>query len=533
MIRQVTVAAALASMAAFLLAAAASPAAPAGGAGFGNVGIAVLATADAAAEPSSVAVEANDGVIVAVGSVELFRVTSTGARSGFGPSHKPVFLHSPSGCSPAVAVDGEARIIVACGSILARLFPSGHLDTHFGNGGIVTVAGVLLSTLALAPGGRLLVGGAVPAPAGVPPSSGALLRFLADGKPDRSFGAAGRVTVPSAFRLADAVAIDGLGRVVVAAGSIFRFDAVGAPDTTFGSSGRVDVQDFNAQVAAVQHDARIVVAGAVGGTAVLRLLDDGSRDASFAGGGIVLPGGYMNATGIVLQPTGGVVVTAVLTYPYGVLGWLVQRLRTDGSIAEAGGAPGFVDPDTDCWSETPDAVAEQSDGKIVVAGFSCYEGEFPQLFAVRYTQALAFDAGVRLEQTRMGRVIVRNEAGTTSVTANVMVNDSARLSVEVRWTQLEPVGPCPPPGAAKPCPTRPEPIGPRVRLAPGSALGGARLRHAASALFTNATGDRVVHLMVLVPTRALWRHHPYVVTLDASDARGRAARRVVLRFTAP
>jgi uncharacterized delta-60 repeat protein len=393
---------------------------------------------------------------------------------------------------------------------------------------------VRLSTLALAPRGRLLVGGTVPAPVGVPPVSSALIRLLADGEPDRSFGQEGRVVVPSAFRLANAVAVDGLGRVVVAAGSLFRYGADGAADTTFGTSGRVDVEGFDAAVVAVQHDGRIVTAGAVRTTAVLRLLDDGSRDATFAAGGVLLPNGYTTATGIALQRDGGVVVTALVTGSYAVLGWSVQRLNADGSIAGTGRPPGLVDPDTDCWSETPNAVAETPDGKIVVAGGACFEGDMQQLYAVRYTHTLAVDAGHRLVQTRIGRVVVRREAdGMISVTSRVTVSDSARLAAQVRWTQLEPVGPCPPPGAAKPCATQPEPIGRPVRLTPGSALGRTRLDHAASALFTGVTGARVVRVHVLVRTRALWRHQPYVVTLDASDARGRAARRVVLRFTAP
>lgn len=148
---------------------------------------------------------------------------------------------------------------------------SGQLDPKFGKGGKVTIAfpaGNSGSTapkytlpfeftpghleMAQAPGGKVVVAGATK-----------IVRYLADGKPDASFGHGGAVNVPSpagyAFVLAG-VAVDSQGRIVLAglarplpsnsapdpllsSAAIMRFNADGTPDTGFGNGGTL-VTDF-------------------------------------------------------------------------------------------------------------------------------------------------------------------------------------------------------------------------------------------------------------------------------------------------
>lgn len=148
---------------------------------------------------------------------------------------------------------------------------AGQLDSSFGKGGKVSVAFPAGSTgspgpqyalpfsftpghlqMAEAPGGKLVVAGATK-----------VVRFLANGKPDKSFGNNGAAAVPQppggVFVLSD-VGVDSLGRVVLAgvarvvppnstpdpvqsSAAVIRLDADGSPDASFGSGGML-LTDF-------------------------------------------------------------------------------------------------------------------------------------------------------------------------------------------------------------------------------------------------------------------------------------------------
>jgi uncharacterized delta-60 repeat protein len=147
----------------------------------------------------------------------------------------------------------------------------GELDPSFGRGGKVTEAFPAENAgstgpkyelpfeftpghlqMAQAPGGKVVVAGATK-----------IVRYLADGKLDPSFGQGGVVTVPrptgSVFVLAG-VAVDSQGRVVLAgltrplptnstpdpvlsSAALMRFDADGTIDTSFGDGGTL-ITDF-------------------------------------------------------------------------------------------------------------------------------------------------------------------------------------------------------------------------------------------------------------------------------------------------
>ncbi len=128
-----------------------------------------------------------------------------------------------------VRVDAEGRIVVT-GEIhrqeddgrdlvVARYLPSGMLDASFGDGGIVSVdfdgGRDVGHDLAVDAEGRIVVVGRAY-------SNGrygaAVLRLMPDGTPDAGFGNSGKLVlhVGETSDRADAVAIDGRGRIVVA-----------------------------------------------------------------------------------------------------------------------------------------------------------------------------------------------------------------------------------------------------------------------------------------------------------------------------
>jgi uncharacterized delta-60 repeat protein len=123
-----------------------------------------------------------------------------------------------------MALEPDGRIIVA-GSIvvsgvpyvaLARYGTNGTLDSSFGIGGKVTMqAGQYATSLALQPGGKILV-------AGVAELSGtnqyAVFRYNEDGSLDDSFGIGGEVLVSfndEGNDLGEALALDQIGRPVI------------------------------------------------------------------------------------------------------------------------------------------------------------------------------------------------------------------------------------------------------------------------------------------------------------------------------
>ena len=235
-----------------------------------------------------------DGKIVVGGStgqlgvfdVALVRYTPDGALDPtFDGDGKVVGDFGPTGMDFVVdlAVQGDGRVVVlgradvtAAGGArvsLARYTPAGGLDPSFDGDGLLVGRSAHAWALAVQSDGRILVAG----------NSGSgttahatLLRYLADGAPDRSFGADGAVVTPFGdLSSALAVAVRPDGRVVVAgygaSGGQIRFAvgtylSSGALDPTFDGDGKTTTDigtqpDAFAQAVALQADGRIVAAG--------------------------------------------------------------------------------------------------------------------------------------------------------------------------------------------------------------------------------------------------------------------------------
>ncbi|MGH9038582.1 MAG: hypothetical protein ACRD0O_22720, partial [Acidimicrobiia bacterium] len=129
---------------------------------------------------------------------------------------------------------------------VARYLPDGRLDPAFGDRGVVRndlgPSGEWVSSLALQPDGGVVL-------AGTSGSSFALLRYLADGRPDPAFGTAGVVTAGPAIGSARAVISDPAGRLVVAGErlvvdsqrqvAVARYDPTGTLDPAFAPGGLI------------------------------------------------------------------------------------------------------------------------------------------------------------------------------------------------------------------------------------------------------------------------------------------------------
>ena len=245
----------------------------------------------------------------------------------------------------ALALQADGRVVVGGHSgnavVFARLNTNGSLDSGFGVGGKVTA--VLTSTpnsivairdLVLDQAQRIVAAGQFQRDVLV-------LRLTASGSLDTSFDGDGKAITDFVGNTdyAESVTIDGSGRIVVGgvaittaqAGAswdvgVVRYLPNGALDVTFGAGGKVSldinntIDQFSSVV--VQSDGHILVAGAAEAVdysqadfAIVRLLDDGSRDDSFGINGTTVTdfygGGDHGWGGLGLQ-VDGLVTKAVL-----------------------------------------------------------------------------------------------------------------------------------------------------------------------------------------------------------------------------
>jgi uncharacterized delta-60 repeat protein len=161
---------------------------------------------------------------------------------------------------------------------LARLLPGGGLDSSFGDGGRLVVAGIAIAeaeAAALAPDGRIVVA------VRRPDDHHALVRLRADGSPDPSFGADGVVRTASDSFMPATLVIQPNGRILLSTDRLERYTEAGDLDPTFGQGGVTRDDNFDGTVLR-QANGDVLSFGACGACLVGRRWDaDGMRDRDF------------------------------------------------------------------------------------------------------------------------------------------------------------------------------------------------------------------------------------------------------------
>lgn len=190
------------------------------------------------------------------------------------------------------------------------------------------------------------------------------------------------------------VAIQSDGKIVVAGYGVFgsggdfavvRTNSDGSFDSSFNGTGKVTTPIGSsldqAYSVALQSDGKIVVAGFSLGSnldfAVVRYKSDGCLDTSFNGTGIVTtPIGSGDDLGqsVAIQSDGKIVVAGYSDGGSPETGtnydFAVVRYKTDGTLDDSFNGTGKVTTPLGARRDTGSSVAIQSDGKIVVAGTS-------------------------------------------------------------------------------------------------------------------------------------------------------------------
>ena len=240
---------------------------------------------------------------------------------------------------------------------------------------------------------------------------------------DTSFDTDGKVTtaIGSGLDAATSIALQSDGKIVVAGQSVIggnddfavvRYNTDGSLDTSFGTDGKVTTAigagSDAASSIALQSDGKIVVAGysVIGGIknfAVVRYNTNGSLDTSFGTGGKVttaIGNGGDIAYSIALQSDGKIVVAGYsLIAEFG--DFSVVRYNTNGSLDTSFGTGGKVTTAIGAGNDFANSMALQSDGKIVVVGY--YDnGDNLDFVVVRY---IASDSS--LDASEVARVAAR------------------------------------------------------------------------------------------------------------------------------
>jgi uncharacterized delta-60 repeat protein len=242
------------------------------------------------------------------------RDSSGNQDNNFGTNGNVAYLIPGSTRNYAFAIDGDDRILLAGAADkqigITRHLPDGHLDSTFGNNGLVTSQvtgsrwGDYATGIALLPNGKILICGqtGMPSPGNY---DFILARYLSNGRLDSTFGDHGFVRTDFGFYdVANDIVVQPDGRIVIT--GVANYDALvvarylpeGALDTSFNHTGYL-VKDHNGlplrgSKIILQADHKIIVGGSAYLTpsgqdrdfAVFRCLPDGRADEGFAPGGL-------------------------------------------------------------------------------------------------------------------------------------------------------------------------------------------------------------------------------------------------------
>ncbi len=287
-------------------------------------------------------------------------------------------------------------LLLALNPALSAFAAPGDLDPTFSGDGKVTTDflgnGDIARAVAIQTDGKIVAAGYT----GVSSSNYdfALSRYYTDGSLDSTFGTGGKVTTDffASTDQALAVAIQTDGKIVAAGTAdhgansfdfaLARYNSNGSLDTTFSGDGKLVTNFLGASdeafAVAIQTDGKIVAAGYAQGPsrgyfALARYNSNGSLDTTFGGGvGLVTTDFRVSAGGysMAIQSNGKIVVAGVVDLGGGNQDFALARYNPNGTLDPTFSGDGEVTTDFFGSTDQANALAIQTDGKIVVAGYA-------------------------------------------------------------------------------------------------------------------------------------------------------------------
>ncbi len=262
----------------------------------------------------------------------------------------------------AIAVQSDGKIVAVGTSMtpgmILRFNTNGSLDNSFNNDGIFLAYGYKFLKVAIQPDGKIITTGA-----------GFVMRLNTNGTPDYSFDGDG---VAAGISGDPAIVLQSDGKIIIASvTTVARLNSNGSPDNSFDGDGYASINfgPGNSEIrsVALQSDGKIVLSGLVeNGTnqfAVARCNADGSPDNSFDGDGIATTsfGGDDKGNAVAIQSDGKILVAGytgfnVAVARYNANGSPDNSFDSDGKVVTVSGT-----------STAPPSILLQSDGKILVS----------------------------------------------------------------------------------------------------------------------------------------------------------------------
>jgi uncharacterized delta-60 repeat protein len=272
-----------------------------------------------------------------------------------------------------------------------------------------------------------------------------IARFNSDGSLDGSFGTAGIVAANfGAEDYCSSVALQADGKIIVAGSAyvgnnfdfaLARYNSDGSPDFSFGFWGRVTI-DFNgsddsANAVIIQQNGKIVAAGSAKLNnapqfALARFNSDGSLDSNFNGDGKVITSvGVFSVADDVIQQSDGKIVAVGNVTTNNNYDFAVVRYNLNGFPDPKFDSDGIVVTDFLGFDDAAYSIAQQNDGKLIVAGSGGY---ITSCFAlVRYNPNGSID-----QNFGSGGILLTPIGSSLSVINSVLVQPDGKI-VAAGW----------------------------------------------------------------------------------------------------
>jgi len=267
-----------------------------------------------------------------------------------------------------VAVGGFSNFAGVSRKFIGRAMPSGTIDFTFDPGTSTIVA---ISTVALQPNGKILIGGDFPTFQGMPRSG--IARLNEDGSLDQTFSPGSGLT-----GRANTIVVQPDGKILIGGsfshyngtprGSLARVNSDGSLDTTFDAAiGATGGAAPSIHTMVLQPDGRIVIGGQfenysnVPRKNVARVLPNGGLDTTFNPGTGAYGGTYAWVKTTCLQPDGKILIGGDFTVYNGMPQGYFTRVHPDGVMDTSFHTGTGADWDVN-------AIVLQADSSILVGG---------------------------------------------------------------------------------------------------------------------------------------------------------------------
>lgn len=412
---------------------------------FSTDGMQTVSTSNGLEACRAIAIQ-SDGKIVAVGSsnngtnddFSIVRYNSDGSMDNTfnGNGIQITDFGSNDDYAQALAIQSDGKIVVAGATYadfaLARYNTDGSLDNTFNGTGMVITDlsngdygyGVTIQS----DGKIILVGNATTSTSTVDLT---VLRYNVDGSLDSTFNGTGIQTTNFTTYSSDFgndVEVQADGKIVVAGYTqnfsdyeyaVVRYNSDGSLDNTFDGDGKqTTAMGLSVDIAfsmAIQTDGKIVIAGRTGNSfsasefGLVRYNTDGSLDLTFSGDGIQTTdfGYHEYGIAITLQSDGKIIVVGSTDY-FGSDDFAIARYNTDGSLDISFSGDGKQTTSFSSVGDAASSVAIQSDGKIVVAGYSSNNGVDNEFAIARYYSGLITDISDATNNEQISTTIFPN-----------------------------------------------------------------------------------------------------------------------------